>query len=184
MVKFLAAALFVFGVGAAEASVRIAIDKSAQLMSVSVDGVRRYTWPVSTGRAGYATPSGTFRPFRTEVEHYSKEWDDAPMPHSIFFTRGGHAIHGSYETRRLGRPVSHGCVRLAPKNASILFSLVQRHGLANTTITVSGGQPRPRPPVQPRDQENAPVVTPQPYEVRHDRWQQPPSLDSYYGRGW
>src|SRR5215831_13998333 len=86
----------------AGAGVLITIDKSAQQMSVAVDGVRRYTWPVSTGRSG----------------------DDAPMPHSIFFTKIGHAIHGSYETKRLGSPASHGCVRLAPPNAAILFDLV------------------------------------------------------------
>src|SRR5262245_319965 len=112
-----ACAAMVFCSASANAAVLISIDKSVQQMTVSVDGVRRYSWPVSTGRAGYATPSGSYKPFRMEIDHYSKEWDDAPMPHSIFFTPKGHAIHGSFETRRLGSAASHGCVRLSPANA-------------------------------------------------------------------
>src|SRR5215216_954067 len=139
---------------AAFAGATISIDKSSQQMSVSVDGVRRYTWPVSTGRAGYATPSGTYTPFRLEEDHYSKEWDDAPLPHSIFFTPKGHAIHGSYETKRLGSPASHGCVRLAPQNASTLFALVKAEGLGNTKVVLTGEAPPlvARRPVQPEAQ--------------------------------
>jgi len=134
------AALFVTlaSLAPTQAAVQVVIDKAAQSMTVSVDGKRRYSWPVSTGMKGYSTPVGSFQPFRTEEEHYSKEWDDAPMPHSIFFTREGHAIHGSYATRRLGSPASHGCVRLAPAKAATLFSLVRSHGLNNTRIVVSG----------------------------------------------
>ena len=87
--------------GPATASVLVTVNKATQRMTVLVDGETRYSWPVSTGMKGYATPAGTFRPFRLEEEHYSKEWDDAPMPHSIFFTPAGHAIHGSNATRRL-----------------------------------------------------------------------------------
>ncbi len=72
-----------------------------------------------------------------EKDYSSKEWDDAPMPNSIFFTQRGHAIHGSYD-RRLGRPVSHGCVRLNPGNAAKLFSLVERTGVTNTKVVVTG----------------------------------------------
>jgi L,D-transpeptidase catalytic domain len=108
-------------------------------MTVRVDGIKEYTWPVSTGRSGYATPSGSYKPFRLEADHYSKEWDDAPMPHSIFFTEKGHAIHGSYETKRLGTAASHGCVRLARKNAATLYALVESEGLENTKVLVSGG---------------------------------------------
>src|SRR5215475_3952708 len=135
----------------AGAEILITIDKSAQQMLVAVDGMRRYTWPVSTGRGGYDTPSGTFTPFRMEEDHYSKEWDDAPMPHSIFFTKIGHAIHGSYEVKRLGTPASHGCVRLAPQNAAILFDLVKTEGLNSTKVVLTGqappmvaGRPAPR----------------------------------------
>jgi hypothetical protein len=111
---------------AADAKILITIDKATQQMIVEVDGVPRWQWPVSTGRRGYVTPSGTYTAFRMEPEHFSKEFDDAPMPHSIFFTRLGHAIHGSYETKWLGRAVSHGCVRLHPANAARLYALVEQ----------------------------------------------------------
>lgn len=121
------------------AGLDIHINKITQRMTVTVDGVKRHTWKVSTGKIGYSTPSGNYRPFRMEKTHFSKEWDDAPMPHSIFFTYRGHAIHGSNQTRRLGRPASHGCVRLSPRNAARLYTLVSREGMGNTRITISGG---------------------------------------------
>ena len=58
------------------------------------------------------------------------------MPHSIFFS-GGYAIHGSYEISRLGRPASHGCIRLHPSNAATLFALVQAD-MGDTRIVVTG----------------------------------------------
>lgn len=122
----------------AEARINITIDKASQKMVVAVNGLRKYVWPVSTGKFGYGTPSGSYTPFRLERDHFSTEWDDAPMPHSIFFTTRGHAIHGSY-SRGIGRPVSHGCVRLAPANAAVLFALVEKHGLNNTRIVIGGG---------------------------------------------
>ena len=120
--------------GPASAGVVITVDKSTQRMKVVVDGVQKYTWPVSTGTKGYITPSGTYSAFRMEEDHYSKEWDDAPMPHSIFFTHQGHAIHGS--NSRLGVALSHGCVRLAPQNAATLYKLVERKGLYSTRVIV------------------------------------------------
>jgi hypothetical protein len=123
----------------ATAEVLIAVDTSAQRMTVVVDGAVRWIWPVSTGRRGYATPSGSYTAFRMEEEHYSQEWDDAPMPYSIFFTKRGHAIHGSDETRRLGTPMSHGCVRLHPDNAAKLYVLVERMGVTNATVVVTDG---------------------------------------------
>jgi lipoprotein-anchoring transpeptidase ErfK/SrfK len=120
-------------------TVLISINKISQKMTVSVNGERKYVWLVSTGAQGYSTPSGTYRPFRMEVDHFSEEWDDAPMPHSIFFTPEGHAIHGSFYTKRLGTRASHGCVRLAPDNATTLYTLVQKAGMKNTTVVVRGG---------------------------------------------
>jgi len=117
----------------------VTINKSTQKMTVQVDGDREFVWPVSTGAAGYDTPSGTYRPFRMEVDHFSQEWDDAPMPHSIFFTPEGHAIHGSFHTKRLGTRASHGCVRLAPENAAVLYAMVEKAGLRQTTVVIKGG---------------------------------------------
>lgn len=120
------------------AKVDITIDKNNQVMTVAVDGVERYHWPVSTGIPSRETPNGTFRAFRMEEDHYSKEFDDAPMPHSIFFTKIGHAIHGTDSESRLGTPASHGCVRLSKANATTLYSLVQKEGVLNTTVTLTG----------------------------------------------
>jgi lipoprotein-anchoring transpeptidase ErfK/SrfK len=124
--------------GQAQANIVIRVDKSAQQMSVTVDGALRWQWRVSTGARGYDTPSGTFRAFRMEASHFSKEFDDAPMPHSIFFTQRGHAVHGYLNTSHLGLPVSHGCVRLDPKNAAALYALVKQEGVLNTTVVVTG----------------------------------------------
>jgi hypothetical protein len=130
--------LMLFAAGAAQAKVSITVDKDAQMMTVAVDGVARYQWPVSTGNPSHETPNGSFRTFRMEEDHYSKEFDDAPMPHSIFFTKIGHAIHGTESEGRLGTPVSHGCVRLSRANASTLYALVQQEGVLNTTVTLTG----------------------------------------------
>src|SRR6266436_2153600 len=130
--------LLLFAAGAAQAKVSITIDKDAQMMTVAVDGVARYQWPVSTGNPSHETPNGSFRTFRMEEDHYSKEFDDAPMPHSIFFTKVGHAIHGTDSESRLGTPASHGCVRLSRANATTLYALVENEGVLKTTVTLTG----------------------------------------------
>jgi hypothetical protein len=144
-------ALMLFAGTAAQAKVAITVDKDNQQMTVAVDGVERYRWPVSSGLPSYETPSGSFRAFRMEEDHYSKEFDDAPMPHSIFFTKIGHAIHGTDSVNRLGSPASHGCVRLSRAHAATLYALVQEQGVLNTTVTLTGSSqvalarnPRPR----------------------------------------
>jgi len=126
---------FLFANAHAEAGVRIEISRASQTMIVAVDGIYRYTWPVSTGRPGYGTPAGVFHPEWMAARWFSRVYYNAPMPHAIFF-RGGFAIHGSYEISRLGGPASHGCVRLHPAAAAILFALVQREGMDNTVIVV------------------------------------------------
>ena len=117
------------------------IDKSTQEMTVFVDGIEQYSWKVSTGRPEYATPSGTYTPTSMNEMWYSKQWDNSPMPHAIFFMKDGHAIHGTHEVKNLGKPASHGCVRLAPENATILYDLVKENGLQNTQVVLSGETP-------------------------------------------
>ena len=107
--------------GANKAAVLVYIDKTNQQMTVSLDNVEKYRWPVSTGRAGYSTPSGTYTATSMNEVWYSKEFDNAPMPHAVFFMKDGHAIHGTFEVKNLGKPVSHGCVRISPENAAILY---------------------------------------------------------------
>jgi hypothetical protein len=139
---FRACFLVAFSLGAslAHAGVLIEVDKSTQRMQVSVDGKERYSWPVSTGLTRYSTPRGNYTPFRLEEDHRSREWDNAPMPHSIFFTGRGHAIHGSDAVRNLGSPASHGCVRLSRANAATLFALVREEGLNDTKIVIRGDE--------------------------------------------
>jgi hypothetical protein len=144
--NFLYAALFTAGLALPLASpgyanIVVSINKSTQRMLVSVDGVTRYDWPVSTGRAGYDTPSGVFKVNRMDADHFSQEWDNAPMPHAMFFDLHGHAVHGFFDVKHLGMAVSHGCVRLAPTNATTLFDLVKQQGMANTSVIVSGRTP-------------------------------------------
>ena len=122
-------------------TVLVNINKANQTMTVTLDGVQRYEWPVSTGLRGYSTPSGSYTGSSMNEIWYSREWDNAPMPHAIFFTKKGHAIHGTEETKKLGRPASRGCVRLAPENARALFALVKANGLENTQIVLSGDTP-------------------------------------------
>lgn len=122
--------------GLAEAGVVAKVNISSQRMSVYVDGMPRYTWLVSTARPGYRTPTGTFRPTAVVRYHASTIYSGSPMPYSIFFLRG-YAIHGSYETKYLGRPASHGCIRLHPANAAVLYSLVKQYGPSNTLIEIS-----------------------------------------------
>ena len=165
----------------AAASILITVDRSTQRMTVNVDGVQRWVWPVSTGRGGYATPAGSYTAFRMEEDHYSKEFDDAPMPHSIFFTKLGHAIHGTLDARHLGSAASHGCVRLSTANAAKLYALVEAQGLPNTKVVITGATPSGAPAVARR---RAPVETgydapmayaPQPrYAPPGATFQQPP----------
>jgi lipoprotein-anchoring transpeptidase ErfK/SrfK len=124
-----------------KSSVVVNIDKSTQEMTVFVDGVEKYSWPVSTGLNGYTTPSGSYTASSMNKIWYSKQWDNAPMPHAVFFTKQGHAIHGTMEERNLGKPASHGCVRLSRANAATLFALVEENGLANTQIVLTGYTP-------------------------------------------
>ncbi len=141
-----AAALAVLiGGEAARADLLIEVDKTAQRMIVTVDGHEVYTWAVATGGIDYDTPNGAFKPFRMDIDHHSDEWDNAPMPYSIFFTQTGNAIHGTYEQRSLGHAVSHGCVRLSLANAAKLWGLVKRQKMANTSVVVTGDIPGAKP---------------------------------------
>ena len=119
----------------------INVAKDQQRMTVFVDGVERHNWPVSTGKLGYSTPTGSFTVSSMNEMWYSRQWDNAPMPNAIFFTKNGHAIHGTQDVKLLGGPASKGCVRLAPKNAKELFSLVKGSGMDNVQVVLSGETP-------------------------------------------
>ena len=114
------------------AETNITVSKSHQMMQVDSD-YGSYQWPVSTARKGFYTPTGTFHPYSLQRMHYSRKYDNAPMPNSIFFS-GGYAIHATPHVSTLGRPASHGCVRLHPTNATILYNIVKHD--PNTTIRI------------------------------------------------
>jgi lipoprotein-anchoring transpeptidase ErfK/SrfK len=115
----------------------IEVNKSTQRMTVTVDGEKRYTFKVSTGKTGHTTPSGSFRVLSMKEMHYSRKYDNAPMPNALFFTSVGHAIHATTAVRNLGRPASHGCIRLSPKDAKTLYDLVERTGMRSVKVQIS-----------------------------------------------
>jgi hypothetical protein len=175
------AAALVMLAAPARAEIVVNIDKNTQTMTVAVDGAQRYVWPVSTGRPGYDTPNGTFRPNRMDADHLSQEWDNAPMPHAIFFDMKGHAIHGFFDVKHLGSPVSHGCVRISPDHATTLFNLVSTEGMKATTVVVSGRTPAGRMPEVARRQTAPEDAGARPMQITPDYPQQAPA-DYAYGQ--
>ena len=165
-----AAALSLLMAGAltAQAGVLVTVNKSTQTLSVSVNGQPRYQWPVSTARWGYRTPNGTYRPERLERQWYSRKYDNSPMPYSIFFD-GGYAIHGSYEISHIGRPASHGCIRLYPRNAAVLFKLVMANR-DDTRIVVTGARQERAARAAPHRYSNRTEQASARYRVRERRY--------------
>ena len=129
------AAILAMAAPASASSILAKVDLSDQTMHVYIDGWERYTWPVSTAKRGYVTPVGDYHAQRLAAMWYSRKYDNSPMPHSIFFL-GGYAIHGTEYVTRLGTPASHGCVRLHPDNAAVLFDLVKANGTENMDIQI------------------------------------------------
>lgn len=134
---FLVVADYLAAANGAYANVRLEarVSLSSQTMTVYQDGAPVYEWPVSTGRKGYTTPTGTWSPTRKHVMWRSRTYDNAPMPYSVFYHRG-YAIHGTNSVSKLGRPASHGCIRLDPMHASMFYTLVESYGMDATQITV------------------------------------------------
>ncbi|RAZ77179.1 L,D-transpeptidase [Mesorhizobium atlanticum] len=136
MATVLATALFGMSIASRAATLVANIDVSSQTMTVSKYGQVLYRWSVSTARPGYFTPRGSYQPQWTARMWYSRKYDNSPMPYSVFF-HGGFAIHGTGAVRNLGRPASHGCVRLHPANAATFYSMVKEVGFGNTRIVVT-----------------------------------------------
>jgi hypothetical protein len=135
---FAAIAFLLSALAPAKAELLVTVSKSQQRLSVVIDGAETYRWPVSTGVRGHETPVGAFRPHDLERHWYSRQYSLTPMPWAVFFHRG-YAVHGTMEAYNLGHAASHGCVRLRPDNASILYSLVRRYGMSNTKVVVLQG---------------------------------------------
>ena len=131
----LGAGLLSFGAVGASAGLLAKVDLSMQTLTVVKDGEVMYRWPVSTARKGYVTPTGSWHPKRTHRMWYSRKYDMSPMPYAVFYS-GGYAIHGTGAVGRLGRPASHGCVRLLTSNARTFYSLVRETGMKNTQVVI------------------------------------------------
>jgi lipoprotein-anchoring transpeptidase ErfK/SrfK len=132
-----ASLLLQFSPVAAKAATLVAnISIGKQMMTVTEDGFVKYRWKVSTARNGYVTPTGSWSAKWLSRDHRSRKYDNAPMPYAIFF-KGGYAVHATYDVKRLGRPASHGCIRLHPSNAATFFSLAQKYGLKNTKVVIT-----------------------------------------------
>lgn len=134
-VKIMGLALLAASSSAAQASASVVakIDLNDQNMNVYVDGKLRHSWPISSGRRGYETPTGNYRPQRLAKEWYSRQYDDAPMPFSVFFN-AGYAIYGGHS--RVGGRASHGCIRLTTGNAAKFYNLVSSYGSSKTKIVI------------------------------------------------
>jgi lipoprotein-anchoring transpeptidase ErfK/SrfK len=132
-------------------------DLGAQRLTVIEKGKAKYVWPISSGRRGYPTPTGTFRPQWAARMWYSRQYEYSPMPHAVFFHRGT-AFHGTGAVGLLGQPASHGCVRLAPGHAAVLFKLVHKHGYAHTKVVVHRGSRRRQLPVARRSPQSERVA--------------------------
>jgi lipoprotein-anchoring transpeptidase ErfK/SrfK len=145
------------------------IDLTAQRLTVLSGGATLYEWKISSGRSGHETPPGSFRPKWMAKTWHSRKYNMAPMPYSVFFN-GGIATHGTTAVGRLGRPASHGCIRLKTANARIFYNLVRKHGMANTRIIVTG-----RAPQVPYNVASVAVPQEQPVVTRSSqqrRWRQ------------
>ena len=156
-------------VGMARAELNVVVNKSTQQMSVVIDGSVRYVWRISTAQDADSTPNGSFVPEHLERIWFSKRYYNSPMPYAIFF-HNGYAIHGSYAIDRLGGPASHGCVRLQPEHAAILYDLVQREGPESTRIVITGASAPNFGPASPpnTDVTPAPASGSRPYRNLND----------------
>src|SRR5260221_5407232 len=142
--------LWVFGPETVPPQIIAAADRPGISATVSIADQRMYVvvidqmglkqtfaWKVSTGREGFETPTGAWKPTRVAADYHSKTYDNARMPYAVFFT-GGYAVHATEAVGRLGQPASHGCVRLALENAATFYGLVEKYGMGNTKIVIRG----------------------------------------------
>ena len=103
---------------------------------------------VSTGRPGHSTPTGIFTILQKQIEHYSSVYDSAPMPYMQRLTWQGVALHAG---KLPGYPASHGCIRLPPQFAKLLYAETK----VGMTVVVTRQEAVPR--VAPTPQITAEV---------------------------
>lgn len=133
---FLAILTMAAGVQSAFASQVVAmVDLSKQRMSVFVEGKKKYVWRVSTGKDGWRTKTGQYTPYKMQRQFYSKKWNMS-LPYLVWIGSDGTAVHGTTYHSRLGRPASHGCIRLSISNAAKFYKLVEQYGMWGTRVEV------------------------------------------------
>ncbi|MEP7315712.1 MAG: L,D-transpeptidase family protein [Sphingomicrobium sp.] len=92
---------------------------------------------VSTGRKGYETPTGIFTVLQKHVEHYSRTYDNAPMPYMQRLTWKGVALHAG---NLPGYAASHGCIRLPKGFAKLLYGTTS----LGMTVVITSAPALPR----------------------------------------
>ena len=115
--------------------IHIKVNRLTQTMRVYKGKILIYSWRCSTGKRGYTTPAGHYKPYHAVKMHYSKKWNNSPMPYSVFYYKG-FAIHGTNYISRLGSRASHGCIRLSSKNAKKIYNLARKYGYKRVHIRV------------------------------------------------
>ena len=102
----------------------------------NADAAPFFTALTSTGKPGHSTPGGKYSVMKL-VKDYVSHTYNSPMPWSVFF-KDGYAVHGTMPEYYpdLGRPASHGCVRLHQKNAEYVYNTVKDIGPRNTTVVI------------------------------------------------
>ena len=116
------------------ASLVAKVDLSSQRMQVFVEGKKKYSWSIASGKRGWRTPTGAYTPITSYRSKYVKRWN-MTLPYAVVLKSSGIAIHGS--NGPMGSPRSHGCIRLNVGNAAKFYKLVGRHGLWGTKVIVT-----------------------------------------------
>ncbi|HEX6660507.1 MAG TPA: L,D-transpeptidase family protein [Sphingomicrobium sp.] len=122
---------------APEGPVLVYVDLTRQIATVYRNGFRIAVTTVSTGRPGFATPTGVFTILQRDANHHSSKYNDAPMPFTERLTWQGVALHAGGLP---GYPSSHGCVHLPLQFAKLLFGI---ESLGGTVIIAGGGDDDP-----------------------------------------
>ena len=106
-----------------------------QIMHVYRNGILIGRSTVSTGAKGHSTPGGVFTILEKRKDHYSKTYNNAPMPNMQRLTWSGIAMHSG---NLPGVPASHGCVRLPYDFSKLLFDETSKGG----TVVIGDGKTR------------------------------------------
>ena len=145
----------------------LVVNLESQRLIAFRNGVPIGASSVSSGKTGYETPTGVFTILQKAKEHYSKTYDNAPMPNMQRLTWKGIALHAG---KLPGFPASHGCIRLPSKFSSLLFGATSV-GMTVVITEVPIGPELSAPPVlaTAMPQTAAPSLASAPYVWHPDK---------------